>query len=377
LSPVPPPIEAVEVISGHVPMHRPLDASHGREERRFVVFVRLLGGAVEGWGECAALSAPTYDETWAEGERQVLVDYLAPALLAEPVPLAPAPVEDRLARAVRGHLPAKAALVSAALDALGRVVDLDAPTLLGATNRLVPTGASIGTGTDLGLLLDEAERLLAAGYRRLKIKIRPGFEVAPLEALIRRFGDEAELWADANGAFDPSQHARLRRLDELGLGLLEQPFPPGRHAATARLAAELRTPVALDEDVRSPDDVALLAALGAADIVVVKPSRLGGPLAARRALELAQALGLGSYIGGMLETSLGRSMSLAVAGLPGLRLPGDLSAPSSYLAEDPATPSLPPPRSGLAEVAAGPGLGVRALPELLRDPDRHLLRRDA
>lgn len=377
MSPTPGFVDAVEVVSGVVPMRRPLWASHGAERRRLVVFVRLSAGDAEGWGECAALSAPTYDDTWAAGERALLLEHLAPSLLAEPVPLAPGPVEARLRSRFKGHGPAKAALVTAALDALGRSSGVDAATLLGGRNEPVPTGASVGTGTDARRLLDEASRLVADGYGRLKVKIRPGFDVEPLGALRAHLGEEVELWADANGAYAVHQAAALHRLDDLGLGLLEQPFPPGELAATARLTRVLHTPIAVDEDVRRPEDVALLASLGAADVVVVKPSRLGGPEAARRAVELAQALGLGCYVGGMLETSVGRAMTIAVAGLPGVELPGDLSAPESYLAVDPAEPCLAPAADGRVRGAGGTGLGVTPRPELLEHVERRLLRRDA
>jgi O-succinylbenzoate synthase len=375
--PVPPLVEAIEVVSGEVPMRRPLQAAHGTEERRLVVFVRLCAKDAEGWGECAALSAPTYDDSWAAGERAVLVQHLAPALLAEPVPLAPGPLDARLEGRFRGHGPAKAALVTAGLDALGRSSGLDAATLLGGNARPVPTGASVGTGTDVSRLLEEADRLVRDGYRRLKVKIRPGFDVEPLRELREHLGDGVTLWADANGAYSTDESARLHRLCDLGLGLLEQPFPPGELMASARLSRELETPIAADEDVRHSRDVALLASLRAADVVVVKPSLLGGPEAARRAVELAQSHGLGCYIGGMLETSLGRAMAIALASHPGVELPGDLSAPGSYLSVDPALPCLPPIEDGHARGATGPGLGVTPRPELLEHVERHLLRRDA
>lgn len=383
-------LAAVEVHVLERQLRAGLATGAGDHRRRPVVLVRVATDLGDGWGECVALAEPTYSEEHADGAVAVLLDHLAPRLLAASLagttpgdgdgggnggdpsdrgdPGSALSLGARSVAAldgVRGHRMAKAALEMAVLDAALRGEGRSLAAALGAVRTRVPAGATVGLQPAAGDLVAAAERALDAGYRRLKCKVAPGPSAAHV-ATLRQALPELVVSVDANGSYrpdDPDDRACLQLLDSLGLAAIEQPVDPDDLVAQGRVAAALDTPVLLDEAVRSPGQLEAAAALGAGDALAVKPGPCGGVLAARRLARRCVALGWPCAIGGMLESGLGRAASLAVAALPGFDLPGDLGGSDRYFAEDCTEPHVVV--AGELAVPDGPGLGRRPLPEVL------------
>jgi O-succinylbenzoate synthase len=339
-------IVAVELRRVRLPLRHPMVAAHGTEHHRDVVLVAAerADGTV-GRGECSTLSRPTYTAEWTGAAWWVLRDELVPALLAG---------GDA---GIVGHPMATASLATAVLDARLRSEATNLAAFLGAeAGRAVPSTAVSGIHPTVDALLAAVSADLAAGHRSVKCKIRPGWDVEPLAAVRSAWPDLA-LAADANGAYGRSDVAHLAELDDLALAYLEQPFAADDLLASAELARRTGIRLALDESITSVAAVALVAELGAAHVVSAKPARLGGVDVAARVVALAAERGLGAFVGGMLETGIGRAAALAVAALPGCDRPTDLGPSSRYFAAD-LTPALELDGAGALTVPTGPGLGV-------------------
>jgi o-succinylbenzoate synthase len=347
-------LEAVELRRVRLPFHVPFRSALAETSVREVVLVRVVTDAGEGWGECAALSHPDYTSEYVDGAAAVLRSHLVP-LLARAGPPSATGVAPALA-GIRGHRMAKAALEMAVLDAELRAEGRSLAARLGATRTWVEAGVAVGIPTSVAELLDDVGAALDEGYRRVKLKIAPGWDVEPVRAVRERFGDGVLLQADANGAYRLDDAAALAALDPFHLALLEQPLPPGDLVGHAELGRRVRTPVCLDESVTSADSAATAVALGAASVVNVKPGRVGGYLEAVRVHDVCRAAGVGVWCGGMFESGLARSANLALAALPGFTLPGDVSPPSRYLAADLVAP--PVARDGRLAVPDRPGIGA-------------------
>jgi O-succinylbenzoate synthase len=235
---------------------------------------------------------------------------------------------------VPGNRLVKAALETAILDAELRSCGMPLSDYLGGTVDRVPVGVSVGIAPDIATLLDRVEGYLAQGYRRVKLKIQPGWDVGPVAEVRRAFGAEVTLQVDANESFRPADRNLLRRLDEYGLLLLEQPYPRDDLIAHARLAEELSVPICLDESITGVHAAALAISIGACQIVNIKPGRVGGYLEARSIHDLCLAHGVPVFCGGVLESGVGRAANLALASLPNFSLPGDISATDRYYAQD-------------------------------------------
>jgi o-succinylbenzoate synthase len=293
----------------------------------------------------------------------VIRRHLLPRLLARPE-VAAHQVGPALA-AVRGHPMAKAAVETAVLDAELRATGVSLGAHLGAVREAVDCGVSVGIMGSVGELLDAVGGYLEQGYRRVKLKIEPGWDVEPVRAVRERFGPDLPLQVDANAAYTLADARRLARLDEFDLLLVEQPLPEDALRAHAELARTLRTPVCLDESITSARAAADAIALGACSIVNVKAGRVGGYLEARRVHDVCAAHGVPVWCGGMLETGLGRAANVALAALPNFALPGDTSASGRYYHTD-----LTPPfvlEDGRLRVPAGPGLGVEPVADRLAE----------
>jgi O-succinylbenzoate synthase len=356
-------ITDVELRRIQMPLVAPFRTSFGTETARDVLLVRVVTANAEGWGECVAMDAPVYSSEYVEACADVLRRFFVPALMAGGEVTTNA-VAHRLS-AFHGHRMAKAALEMAVMDAELREQQRSFADELGAVVDRVPCGVSVGIMDSLPELLDAVATYLAQGYRRIKLKIEPGWDVAPVAAVRERFGDEVLLQVDANTAYQLSDARHLARLDPYDLLLIEQPLPEEDVLAHADLAKVVSTPICLDESITSARSAADAIRLGACQIVNIKPGRVGGYLESRRIHDLCQAHGVPVWCGGMLETGIGRAANVALAALPGFTLPGDTSASDRYYAADVTEPfvledgHLPVPRS--------PGLGVAPLPERLEE----------
>jgi len=258
---------------------------------------------------------------------------------------------------------AKAAVELAVTDAYLRTSGESFATFLGAARARVAAGVSVGIMDDVPQLLDAVAGYLDQGYVRIKLKIEPGWDVAPVRAVRERFGDDMLLQVDANAAYTLADAGTLAKLDEFGLLLLEQPLPEDDLRQHAELARIVRTPICLDESIVSAAAAADAIAMGAARVINIKPGRVGGYLEARRIHDVCVANGIAAWCGGMLETGVGRAANVALAALPGCVLPGDTSASDRYYARDITDPFVLD--DGHLHVPAGPGLGVEPRADVL------------
>ena len=353
-------IDAVELRRIELPLVTPFQTSFGTWTFRDVLLVRVLAtgpdGPVEGWGECVAGTQPLYSNEYTEGCEDVTRDHLLPRLFAADVRHG-ADVAGALAE-VQGHRMAKAAIEMALLDAELRAAGVSFADHLGATVDRVPVGVSIGILPSLADLVATADKHLDEGYARIKIKIKPGWDVEACRALRATLGDDFGLQVDANAAYSPDDIDALRALDEFGLLLIEQPFPEELLVDNVDLVQAIETPVCLDETIVNEAVAADAIRLGATSIINIKPGRVGGHLAGKAIHDHCVDAGIPVWHGGMLETGIGRAPNLALAALPGFTLPGDISAADRYWHRDIVTRPAVLESDGTVRVPQGPGIGV-------------------
>lgn len=361
MSTLPVTLESIELHRIGMPLVRAFETSFGRQTAREVLLVRVRTAEGEGWGECVAMSDPFYSSEYVDGCEEVITSYLAPALLAARTLRA----DDvaGLLRFVVGHRMAKAALETAVLDAQTRAAGVSFGEFFGAVRPEVDCGVSVGIAPAIDELLGEVSGYRDAGYRRIKLKIKPGWDLEPVAAVRELLGAEALLQVDANTAYTEADIDHLRELDAFGLLLIEQPFVEEDIRAHVQLARAIDTPVCLDESITGVDVAIDAIERDATSIVNIKPGRVGGYLEAIRIHDACLERDVPVWCGGMLETGVGRAANVALAALPGFTLPGDTSASDRYFAED-LTESFVLVDGRLA-VPAGPGSGVTVREELL------------
>lgn len=355
-------LTAVELRRVRLAHVEPIRSARGVETVRDALLVRVYGPDTEGWGECVAMAEPGYTEEYVDGAHEVLRRWLAPAALAAGDVDGPSLAE--IFGLVAGHRMAKAALELAVLDADLRAAHRSLASHLGATRDRVEAGVAVGIHGSVPELIAAVARFVDLGYRRVKLKIRPGWDAEPVRAVRTEFGAGLAVQVDANGAYDSNTAERLHPLDDLGLVLIEQPLTADDLLGHAALARRLRTPIGLDESLTSLAAVATALELGACSVVNVKPGRVGGFLEARRIHDHCLARGIPAWCGGMMETGIGRAAALALAALPGFTLPPDLSASDRYYVPDITEPFVL--TDGCLRVPDGPGIGVGPDPDVLR-----------
>jgi O-succinylbenzoate synthase len=354
-------LHAIELRRICLPLVSPFRTSLGTESVRDALLVRVESDDGEGWGECVAGSDPLYSSEYVEAAWLTLSRYLGPRLLRTPE-LTASDVQPLLAE-YRGHRMAKAALEMAVLDAQLRVAGVSLAAFLGGVTDAVTPGVAVGIMSSVGELLDSVAEYLDAGYRRVKLKIQPGWDLAPVEAVRDRFGGGLMLQVDANSAYRRDDKDHLAQLDKFSLLLIEQPLDEDDLLGHAQLARRITTPVCLDESIVSAQTAATAISLGACSVVNIKAGRVGGYLEARAIHDVCVSENVPVWCGGMLETGLGRAANLALASLPGFSLPGDISATDRYFHQDITAPFVL--KNGTIAVPTGPGLGVEILVPVL------------
>jgi O-succinylbenzoate synthase len=354
-------LKAVELREVALPLVRPFRTSFGEEREKRAILVRTIGDDVEGWGECVASDEPRYSEEWVDGAWMALERWMAPGVLGGEVKR-PGHVVERV-RWIRGHRMAKAAIEAAVLDVWLRKAGVSLSDYLSGVRDRITCGVSVGIAPTVEEMLEEIRGYVAKGYRRIKMKIEPGRDLAVVRA-VRDALPDTPLSVDANGAYSPADSPLFEALDELELIMIEQPFDTEDLMDHAALQARLRTPICLDESIRSARDAAAAIRLGACRVINIKPGRVGGILEAKRVHDVALHSSVPVWIGGMLETGVGRAANLALAALPGVTLPGDTSASDRYFPQDLTEPFVLDP-DGTMAVPSGPGIGVEPLPDRL------------
>ncbi len=364
-------LERVALRHIQMPLLAPFETSGWVETERSCIIVAVFGGGLIGWGECVAMDGPWYSYETTETAWHILRDFLVPMVLGQDIQHA----EDLSAQfeRVRGHPMAKAGLEIAIWDWLAKASGVSLAQALGGVRDRVDVGVSVGIQPSLANLVERVERYLIEGYRRIKIKIKPGWDVAAVQALRRAF-PELRLQVDANSAYTLAHVPIFQALDEYNLLLVEQPLGADDLFDHAQLQQQLRTPICLDESIHTPDDARVALSLGSCRVINIKPGRVGGLAASRRIHDLCAAQNIPVWCGGMLETGIGRAANVALASLPNFRLPGDISASARYYAEEVIDPPFVLNPDSTLTVPRGPGIGVHVDERQL---DRFTLRRMA
>src|SRR5580698_7741324 len=302
-----------------MPLLHFFETSFDRITERHMVLVEVESGGISGWGEVTAGESPFYNEEWTESCYLILRDFVAPRVLRHHFESA-ADVGARSAH-IRGHMMARGGLEVAAWDLESRLAGKPLYQHIGGgARREIPCGVSIGIQNSVPELLQKIETELAAGYQRIKMKIKPGWDVEVIREVRQRF-PKILLMADANSAYTLADAARLKALDEFGLMMIEQPLAHDEIIDHAKLKAQLRTPICLDECIRSAHQAAQAIAMQAGRIINIKLGRVGGFGEAKRVLDVAQSAGMPVWCGGMLEAGIGRAHNIAMATLPNFVLP--------------------------------------------------------
>ncbi len=357
-------IERVVLRQIRMPLVHFFETSFGRTYERMIVLVEVQSEGVSGWGEVTAGEHPFYNEEWTDSIWPLLRDYVAPRVMAQPIQSAHA-VFDRTA-GIRGHFMARGGVEAAIWDLEARRAGVPLSKQIGGGARTeIPCGVSIGIQDSVAQLLEKIETELAAGYQRIKIKIKPGWDIDVIREVRETF-PSIRLMADANSAYTLADADHLRRLDEFHLMMIEQPLAHDDIIDHAKLQAQLHTPLCLDECIRTPRHAEQAIEMRACGIINIKLGRVGGFRQARRIHDIAQAHGIPVWCGGMLEAGIGRAHNIALSTLPNFVLPGDVSASNRYWKRDIIQPSIEVSRQGTIQVPSGPGFGYEIDTDYLR-----------
>lgn len=355
-------IERIDIREIKIPLVQFFETSFGRVYDRDVIVVKLHAQGIVGYGEAACASAPFYSYETSATCFHILEDFLAPFVLHKDIQ---GPEELlKLLAPVRGHPMAKTGLEEAFWDIISRKEGKPLHQLLGGIRDTIYPGVSLGIQDRLSDLLDRIAYFLEQGYIRIKIKIKPGWDLKVVKEVRKSFGDIL-LMVDANGAYSLNDTATFKRLDEYALMMIEQPFAYYDLLDHARLQKEIDTPICLDESINNAHDLKCALALGSCKVVNIKPGRVGGLWRAKEIHDLAQGAGIPVWCGGMLESGIGRAHNLAISTLPNFTLPGDVSASDRYFAEDVIEPPVRLEPGGAITLPKGPGLGFEVKEERL------------
>jgi O-succinylbenzoate synthase len=370
-------IEGIDVTVAALSLRAPILSAGVSHFDKTTLFLRVLTDQGSGWGECSAYPGARPPDPTVEAVEPSVVDRVVTRLFEAcdrgELITAASVVEACVGSGSVGEQSVAAALEMAVLDAELRSTSGSLASLLGAERSDVETGALVGIppGRDLGALVDRVGVAFDAGARRVRLKIEPGWDHVPLNAVRERFGD-AVLQADANGSFEPGLAADLRGLDAYQLRCLEQPFPAEDLRAHRALADTMSTPIALDESLWSLERVRAALEAGACGVACLKPGRLGGVFAAVAAAQACARAGVDCFVGGFFETGLGRSVNAALAGRAEFGLPGDLGDPDRYLVANPF--SYLECGDGTVRLSDVPGLGAELRPQVLAAQQVHVRR---
>ena len=324
-------IERVELRQVYLPYLAPFETSGWREEGSHALIIRLESEGITAWGEAPVGQNPFYNEENFKTAWVIQQDYLAPMLLAADLE-SPHDATKAMAR-VRGNRMAKSGLEFATWDLFAKRAGRSLASLLGGTRDRVAVGVSVGIQQDIPTLLKVVGGYIESGYQRIKLKIRPGWDIEPTRA-VREAWPQVRLQVDANSIYHLSDADHLAQLDEFDLLLVEQPLEHDDIVDHAKLQPRLRTPICLDESIVSPAHARWAIEMQACGVINIKPSRIGGLSDSIKVHDLAQAAGMPVWHGGMLETGIGRTFNVALASLPNFRLPGDISANDRYFKRD-------------------------------------------
>jgi O-succinylbenzoate synthase len=353
-------IERIELRLLRLPLVRFFETSFGRIHDRAFVLVTVDDDGAAGIGECVADAHPYYSAETTRTAWHVIEEFIAPIVLGRELSH-PREIYPALA-AIRGHNMAKAAVEMAAWDLYANQRGVPLSEALGGCRSSIESGVSIGIQDSLEQLAERVSIERAAGYRRIKIKIKPGWDVEAVETIRSRFGS-VPLMVDANGAYRLADANRLQALDRFDLMMIEQPLDYDDIRDHARLQSRLRTPVCLDESLHTVRHADEAIEAGACRVINIKPGRVGGHAQSVEMHDLAARHGIPVWHGGMLESGIGRAHNIHLSTLPNFTLPGDVAASRRYYAPDLIDPEIEVGPDGTIPVPTAPGIGVHVVPE--------------
>jgi O-succinylbenzoate synthase len=344
-----------------VPLVEPFRISSGAIADKDAILVEVrTNGEVTGWGEASPMSGSFYSADTPESSWTALSTFLIPSVLSDG-PVDVSHFFERL-RSLPGDNFAKAGIEGALWDALAQTLGAPLYELLGSRARPIPSGVAIGIYDQVGELLDRVERFVNQGYRRIKIKIEPGWDIEPVTAVRARF-PAVSLMVDANAAYTIADAAVFRELDTCGLMMIEQPLAREAHDEAAELQQQLSTPLCADESAESMESLESLIAREAARIINIKVQRVGGLSEARHMLNRATAAGLECWLGTMPELGVGSGQGLHLATLDGFTYPTDIEASARWYVDDVVEPAIELDGDGFIHLPEGPGSGYRVARE--------------
>lgn len=338
----------------NLPLVRPFRTSFGTQYERELLLMKITtDDGAEGWAECVAMSEPLYSPEYTFASQDVIERFLLPKIFAAG-DIRAEEVADLL-RPFLGHQMSKACIETAILDAQLKLDGISFGSYLGSSKEMIDCGVSVGITPTIDALAQEVSQYVDEGYRRIKLKIEPGWDIEPVR-VIRELFPDMPLQVDANQAYSREDAEHLKQLDPFNLLLIEQPLDEHDVLGHAMLAKVVRTPICLDESITSLESARDALALKATTIINVKPGRVGGYLESVKIHDLCVENDIPVWCGGMLETGIGRAANIALASLAGFTLPGDTSASSRYYHRDITTPFVMV--DGQLRVPNGPGIGV-------------------
>ncbi|HTB10435.1 MAG TPA: o-succinylbenzoate synthase [Bryobacteraceae bacterium] len=348
-------IERVTLRQIRMPLVHFFETSFGRTYERQMVLVEVVADGVSGWGEVTAGENPFYNEEWTESAWLIVRDYVAPRVLRYEL-AGPEETSSRTSH-IRGHLMARGGLEAAVWDLEARKNGVPLAKQIGGGSRTeIGCGVSIGIQDSVPQLIKKIETEVNAGYQRIKMKIKPGWDVDVIREVRAAFPN-IKLMADANSAYTLADADRLQKLDEFNLMMIEQPLAHDEIIDHVQLQAKLKTPICLDECIRSAHQAEQAIRMKACGIINIKLGRVGGFQEARRVHDVAQQHGIPVWCGGMLESGIGRAHNIALSTLPNFVLPGDVSASKRYWTRDIIAPAVEVSPQGTISVPTGPGFG--------------------
>jgi len=355
-------IERIELRHIKMILVSPFVTSMGTEYDEEHIIVRVDGEGVTGWGESVAEGTPFYSYETVQTAWHILKDFLIPSILGKDI----SSIDEAIASysKVRGHMMAKAGLEAALWDALAKTKNISLSSMLGGTRNKIDVGVSIGIQSSVAGLLKKVEGYLTEGYKRIKIKISPGFDIQFVEELRKEFPGLL-LQVDANSAYTLDDIGLFKKMDNYNLSLIEQPLGYEDIFDHSKLQRELKTPICLDESIHSLDDTRAAIELGSCRIINIKPGRVGGYTESKLIHDYCASMNIPVWHGGMLESGIGRAGNVALASLPNFTLPGDISASKRYYVEDIVEPEFTVNPDGTMAVPTGPGIGVEVNMEML------------
>jgi O-succinylbenzoate synthase len=340
-------------------LKEPFQISSGTQSRRRILLIhaRDVDGA-EGWGECVAGETPHYGPETIDTAWVALREWVIPRVLGHAFG-GPEEIHTALDLNFRGHQMAKAAVEMTAWELVARKEGVSLSRKLGGTRSHIHAGISLGIQKSPEALVEKARQSLARGYKKVKIKVKPGADVEYVRAVREALGPDAPLMVDANNAYSLADLEALKKLDDLGLIMIEQPLAWDDLLRHAELQKHLRTPICLDESITGLDRVEDMIALGSGRIVNIKPGRVGGFKESIAIHNLCQKHNIPVWCGGMLEGGVGRAHNVALASLPNFTIPGDVSPSERYWEKDIVIPEWTMDAEGRIEVPVDrPGMGV-------------------